>query len=177
VGLAGTGKSTVVKILAEQTGAETVYFGGQVIEEVERRGLRVTEYTEREVREELRSRLGMGAIAELSLPAIRLGLGRTGRVLVDGLYGYAEFRLLEDQFETVCILAVHASRPIRVDRLAMRPERPLSQIDIDSRDLREIEKLDKATPIALADFHIVNDDDLETLGLRLKALQAKIGFE
>ena len=52
VGLAGTGKSSVVQILYDLLRAPIVYFGGVVVSEVQRRGLEVTEATERQVREE-----------------------------------------------------------------------------------------------------------------------------
>ena len=51
VGLAGTGKSEVVRLITEKQAFTVVYFGGVVLEEVERRGLEVNQTNERTVRE------------------------------------------------------------------------------------------------------------------------------
>ena len=163
LGLSGTGKSEIATWLIEH-GYHRVYFGGIVVGEVQRRGWDVTPDNERIVREELREQHGMGAMATLSLPAIRDHLDRAERVVIDGLYSGAERDILVDAFgERMVTLAVHAPRRLRKERLAQREVRPLTGEEVDARDDFEVRNLDKAVPIVLADLHVVNDTDLASL--------------
>jgi dephospho-CoA kinase len=169
VGLAGTGKSSVVAILREVLEVPVVYFGGVVVAEVQRQSLPVTEATERRVREQLRSDLGMSAIAQLALEQIDSQLQEFGCVIIDGLYSYAEYELLQERyFNQVKLIAVHASKSQREKRLAKRKVRPLSAEEMHSRDLREVRTLDKATAIALADWHLVNNSTIDSLRHHVK---------
>ena len=164
VGLAGTGKSSVVAILHELLHVPIVYFGGVVVAEVQRRGLEVTEANERLVREELRQRHGMSAIAQLARVDIDAHLVEHNEIIIDGLYSYAEYELLSDWYpHMLSLIAVHSAKKLREERLAHRPNRPLTPAEIHSRDLREIRTLDKATAIALADHHIINNSTLDAL--------------
>jgi dephospho-CoA kinase len=142
-----------------------VYFGGLVIAEVQRRGLEVAEASERQVREELRANFGMHAVAVLAAKEIALLLASGHRtVIIDGIYSYAEHEYLRAEVGLrISSIAVHARREVREARLGVRSLRPLSPDQIRSRDLSEIRTLDKATPIVLADFHVVNDSTLELL--------------
>ena len=85
VGLSGTGKSVVTRRLVEAHGYRSVYFGGVVIGEVQRRGLPVRPDTERAVREELRETHGMAAMAVLMAPEIEALRAAGERVVIDGL--------------------------------------------------------------------------------------------
>lgn len=163
VGLAGTGKSTAVRIAEEFLAVRAIYFGGVVIQEVKRRGLSVTEENERTVREQLRRDLGMGAIATLASRDIKTQLEVSATCLVDGLYSWAEYEHIRQLGVPVHLVAVHAGRQLRETRLATRRVRPLSSEMVLDRDMREVQHLDKATPIALADRHIVNEGTLPTL--------------
>jgi dephospho-CoA kinase len=175
VGLAGTGKSSVVQMLRDILQAPLVYFGGVVVDEVKRRGLPVSETTERNVREELRSELGMSAIAQIAMPEIDRYLSAGTDLVIDGLYSYAEYEVLDGRYPgLISLIAVHAQRPLREVRLAARPDRPLSPAEIRSRDMREVRTLDKATAIALADWHIVNDSTLADLRARTQEIVGQI---
>jgi len=171
VGLAGTGKSSVVQMLRDIMQAPVVYFGGVVVDEVKRRGLPVSEATERSVREELRSERGMSAIAQIAMPEIDRYLSAGTDLVIDGLYSYAEYEVLDGRYPgLISLIAVHAQRPLREVRLAARPDRPLTPAEIRSRDMREVRTLDKATAIALADWHIVNDSTLAGLRARTQEI-------
>jgi dephospho-CoA kinase len=162
--MAGAGKSTVSRLVATM-GYERVYFGGFVVEEVARRGLPPGQSSEASIREQLREAHGMGAIAILAEPRLRELLDAGRSVVIDGLYSRAESRLLEQHFPLVH-LAVHASTWTRMRRMQGRAERPLTPDELEARDVREIELLDKAPPIATAQTHLVNDgpeDDLRAV--------------
>lgn len=170
VGLAGTGKSEVVRLITARRPCTAIYFGGVVIDEVERRGLEVNQTNERAVREELRATHGMAAMAVLSLAKIRAALDRGEDVLIDGLYSLAEYETLTEAGLPLVTIAVHADRNVRAERLANRPVRPLTRAEMDARDDAEIRKLDKAPPIVLADHHILNNGDLAALAERVATL-------
>lgn len=164
VGLAGTGKSTFVNYLATQTQWPTVYFGGQVLQEVRARGLEQTPDNERLVREDLRRIHGSAAMAKLALTDVDLDASRAWPLIIDGLYSDAELTFLRERLaDRLLVVAIHASFETRARRLANRPSRPLTAVEIRQRDRAEVEHINKAPPIALADKHFVNDGDLTAL--------------
>ena len=162
VGMAGSGKSEVAKVF-EKHGFKRVRFGDITDEEVRRRGLELNEENERLVRQALREEHGMAAYAKLNLPKID-ALLQSSDVVVDGLYSWEEYTLLKGKygggFHTV---AVWASPQTRYQRLAGRQIRPLTGEEAASRDIAEIENVNKGGPIAMANFTIVNDASLQDL--------------
>jgi dephospho-CoA kinase len=162
VGMAGSGKSEVAKIL-ERNGFLRIRFGDITDAEIRKRGLELNEANERYIREQLRKEHGMAAYAKLSLPEIDSRL-KSADVVVDGLYSWEEYTLLKSRYdEHFVAVAVHASPEIRYERLAKRPVRPLTREEAVSRDISEIEKTNKGGPIAMADFVIVNEASLGDL--------------
>jgi dephospho-CoA kinase len=174
VGMCGSGKSSVAGHLKGQ-GWPVVRFGEITMRELQRRGQPVSEANERLVREEFRARHGMDAYAQMLLPEIREHLSR-GPLVLDGLYSWSEYKyLLAHLRERLVVLAVTSSRPLRYARLAARPERPLSAEEALSRDIAEIETLEKGGPIAMADYTILNTGSLEALEAAVDGLIQSIG--
>ncbi|MDM8000136.1 MAG: AAA family ATPase [Dehalococcoidia bacterium] len=162
VGMAGSGKSEVAKVF-EKSGFAKVRFGDITDEEVRRRGLELNEENERLVRQELRVKHGMAAYAQLSVPKID-GLLQTGNAVVDGLYSWEEYLLMKERYgPRFSVVAVWASPRTRHQRLARRPVRPLTLEEAASRDIAEIQNLNKGGPIAMADFTIINESSLKDL--------------
>ena len=162
VGMAGSGKSEVARVF-ENSGFVRVRFGDITDEEVRKRGLELNEKNERYVREQLRKERGMSAYARLSLPKID-SLLKSADVVVDGLYSWEEYTLLKDRYGgRFTVVAVWASPRTRYQRLAKRPVRPLTHEEAASRDMAEIQELNKGGPIAMADFTITNESSLEAL--------------
>jgi len=168
VGMTGSGKSLVSDFLTSK-GYKFIRFGQITLDEVKRRGL-FGEAAEKEVREGFRKQLGMGAFAILNKPKID-DLLKEGSVVVDGLYSWSEYKFLKDTYgDMLKILAVIAPPKLRYDRLENRKEideqmrnRPTTRVESKSRDYAEIENIEKAGPIAMADITIINDgtrDDL-----------------
>lgn len=156
VGLAGSGKSTVCRHL-ESGGFGLVYFGGVVLAEVAKRGLERSQESERAVREELRAAEGMAVMATRSLPAIRSGIDAGTSVVIDGIYSVAEVDALGASLgKRLLTLAVHAPSALRAERMGNRDERGLSADELHRRDAAELQVLDKARPIVMADLHVVN---------------------
>lgn len=167
--MAGAGKSEVCDYLSSTHGFARVYFGQVVLDEVVASGMAPGPESERSVRERLRDEEGMAVMASRSLPRIRSAREQSRQVCIDGLYSGDEWRLLSDEVGLV-VIAVHCPRWLRKSRLERRPVRSLSGAELDQRDLSEVKRLDKATPIALADAHLINDRDLVSLHDRVDSL-------
>jgi dephospho-CoA kinase len=167
IGMCGSGKSEAVKFFVEK-GYQKVYFGGIVIQEVKQQGLDLNEENERRVREELRSEFGMGVMALQSLRKIQEYF-KEGDIVIDGLYSWAEFKIVKDKFgESFKLLTVYTTKSLRYKRLAERKVRPLNEQETISRDYSELEKLDKGAPIAFTDYLVTNDSTLEDLYKQLQ---------
>ncbi len=174
VGMAGAGKSEVSQILVVLHGFELVYFGQVVLDEIASRRLPPGPDSERLVREQLREEEGMAVMAVRSLPRIEAALAAGRAVCIDGLYSGAELDVLS-RTTGVITLAVHAPRWLRKRRLATRSGRPLTGAQVDERDIAEVLRIDKATPIALADLHVVNDATVAELQSVLGLLLGHLG--
>ena len=167
IGMCGSGKSEAVKFFTEH-GYKRVYFGEVVMNEMKRLGLEVNEQNERATRENLRKEFGMGAMAVKSLPIIEEFV-KHHNVVVESLYSWEEFKILKDKFgDAFNLLTIYTTKQLRYERLLKRPFRPLTIEESMSRDISEIEKLDKGGPIAFTDYLIMNDGSLEELNKHLE---------
>src|SRR4030042_1246168 len=162
VGMAGSGKSEVARVF-ERNGFKRIRFGDITDEESKRRGLNLNEENERNVRQQLRKEHGMAAYAKLNLPKMD-ALLKSSYVVVDGLYSWEEYTLLKSRYgDDFHVVAVWASPKTRYNRLAKRKIRPLTAEEAASRDVAELENINKGGPIAMADFTLINEASLEDL--------------
>ena len=162
VGMAGSGKSEVAKIF-EEKGFSRIRFGDITDIEIKKRTLEINEANERHIRELLRKELGMAAYAILNQPIIDKALKKTS-VVADGLYSWEEYLCFKAHyFNNFFVVSVYSSPKTRYSRLAERILRPLKIDEAVSRDKSEIENLNKGGPIAMADYTILNESDLESL--------------
>jgi dephospho-CoA kinase len=176
VGMPGAGKTLCAQHL-EQRGYAQFRFGSIVINEVLRRGWVINPENERIVREELRANEGMEAIAQRALPILKDLLHAGRSLVIDGLYGFGEYRLLHNELgATMRVVAIVSARHLRYQRLANRPDRPLSPAEAEARDHREIEYLEKGGPIAIADYTLLNDGESAELLAWLDRLTDQLGF-
>ena len=162
VGLTGSGKSTAVKYLTDKNYPK-VYFGGIILDEVKRRGLELTQENEQPVREELREKEGKDFIVNRIIKQIHdlIDAGQH-RIVADGLYTWTEYKVMKREFPgELTVVAVVAPKHLRKRRMAERTLRPLNSDQVDHRDWAEIENIEKGGPIAIADYYIHNDGDLE----------------
>lgn len=170
IGMCGSGKSEAVKFF-EEHGCRKVYFGSVVMDEMKSRGLEVNEQNERATRESLRKEFGMGAMAVKSLPKIE-DFYKEGNVVIESLYSWEEFKIIKEKFgDAFKLLTIYTTKGLRYSRLAKRPFRPLTAGESMSRDVSEIEKLDKGGPIAYTDYLVMNDGTLEELKEKLDSLK------
>lgn len=154
------------------------------MDELKKRNLPINEENERLIREELREKYGMAAFAILNLPKFNKMIQK-GNVIGDGLYSFAEYKILKEHFqEKLIVIAVYAPPEIRYARLANRKlnpsdptgrNRPLTREEAISRDYHEIEKSDKGGPIAMADYTIVNNKEYADLVKQVKEILNELG--
>jgi len=176
VGMPGSGKTLCAKHL-EARGFYQFRFGGIITDEVTRRGLPITPDNERDVREEFRRQDGMDAIAKRALPHLTAALETHNSIIIDGLYSFSEYKTLRPVLgEDMVLVAITCRRDLRYQRLAERPERPLTAAEAELRDYREIENLEKGGPIAIADYTLLNDSEPADLLAALDALLDQLGI-
>ena len=181
-GLTGSGKSVASDFFAEN-GYQFIRFGQAVLDEVMRRKLTINESNERKVREDLRKKYGMAAMAKLNLPNFKRLL-KKGNVIGDGLYSFEEYKLLRKEFKKRFVtIAIYAPPNVRYERLTKRKlsasdkaarHRPSTPEESESRDYEELENLNKGGTIALADYTILNTKDLKYFKKQLKEVLLKI---
>jgi dephospho-CoA kinase len=165
VGLTGSGKTTVVDYLTEK-GYPKVYFGGIFYEAMKEAGLTPGDWAvENPFRKEIRQKEGNDFIVNRAVKQIHsLVAAGQHRIIVDGLYSWTEYKVLKHEFPgELTVIATVSPQHLRKNRLANRPDRPLTAVEVDQRDWAEIENIEKGGPIAIADYFIMNDGDLETL--------------
>ena len=169
VGLCGAGKSVATEFF-ENKGFLKIRFGQITIDELNNNGLEINEKNERQVREQLRAKHGMAAYAILSIPKIEKALIEND-VVIDGLYSWSEYKVLKEKFNDLLkVICVFTPPKIRYHRLSIRKERPLTFEESKSRDYAEIENIEKAGPIAMADFLLDNSLAVDVMNTKLENL-------
>ncbi len=173
VGMPGAGKTVAADFFREK-GIPILRFGDQTDISLKELGLPRNEKNERFVRESLRKDLGMAAMAIKIEPRI-LEAAKTSNVIVlDGLYSWEEYNFLKRKFPEIQLLCIYAPPRIRYKRLSQRKVRPLTQAEASSRDIAELENLNKGGPIAIADYLLVNDSDEKAFRAQLELLYKKL---
>lgn len=159
VGMAGSGKSIATDYLQEQ-GWTKIYFGGAIYERMRQEKIEITPDSQKEFRENIRKKYGMGAVAILLQDQIEESY-KNGNTVLDGLYSWDEYKILKEKFpDTLKLICVCCDKKIRYERIGKRVDRPFNHDEIITRDLSEIENLAKGGPIAYADYYIFNNGDL-----------------
>lgn len=162
VGLAGSGKSTAVEYLTDKQYPK-VYFGGIIYKAMEDAGIEITWENQKDFREDIRKREGNDFVVKRVVNEIK-NLIEAGqhRIVLDGLYTWSEYKVLKREFPgEITVIAIVTPKHLRKQRLAKRPDRPMTSTEVDERDWTEIENLEKGGPIAIADYYIHNDGNFE----------------
>ncbi len=174
VGMCGSGKSVLCQYFCD-LGWQKVYFGGVTVSQLVKEGKQVNEANERAMRESLRQKYGMGAFAILLKEEIVQKLSQ-GNVVLDGLYSWAEYKILKELLgDQLLVVAVVTNSGIRKQRLATREFRPLTAEQVESRDISELENLDKGGPIAKADYFVLNNGAEDQLKQQFDHFMSQIG--
>jgi dephospho-CoA kinase len=94
---------------------------------------------------------------------------------VDGLYSWEEYLYLKEHYgDNFYVVGVWSSPQERYQRLGSRNIRPLTPVEAAGRDRAEIENLNKGGPIAMADFTILNDADINALKKQVERIVARL---
>jgi dephospho-CoA kinase len=177
VGLAGSGKSTAVDYVVNM-GYPKVYFGGVIYDAMKKAGIPIGETNEKKFREELRAKEGNDFVAQRIIKQVHdLSAAGQHRIVADGIYTWTEYRAMKHAFPgELTVVAVVSPRALRYHRLAHRAERAQDEQTSTSRDYAEIERLEKGGPIAIADYFIQNDGDVEHYHRQINEILAKLSF-
>jgi len=167
VGMPGAGKSVAAEFFKAK-GIPILRFGDQTDIGLKELGLEKNEINERMYREKIREELGMAAMAIKIEPRIIAASKTNNTIVLDGLYSWEEYVVLKKKFPMVQLLCIYASPKVRRERLKLRVVRPLSEEESRSRDIAEIENLNKGGPIAIADYLISNESDEGTFQKELE---------
>ena len=173
VGMCGSGKSVASEYLENNLGYKKVYFGGVTMKKLQEANLEINPENEKMMREKLRKELGMGAYAKVLLPEIK-ELLKDNNVVLDGLYSWTEYNILIEEIKELKLISIVADKNIRYERLTKREFRPLTNEEATKRDLSEIENIEKAPPIAYADYYILNNDSIDAYIERLNNILEEI---
>ena len=177
VGLTGSGKSAAVDHLSEK-GLPKVHFGNIFYDAMREAGIERTQKNENEFRVSIRKKEGDDFIVKRIIKQIHdlINAGQH-RVIADGLYSWTEYKAMKHEFPgELTVVAIVAPKRLRHQRLAVRSERPLTSTEATDRDWREIEDIQKGGPIAIADYFVINDGDIDKLTDQVDEVLKEIEF-
>jgi dephospho-CoA kinase len=165
-GMPGSGKSLVVKA-AQELGYDVVTMGDVIREETAKKGLELNPANVGKVMLELRAANGHNVIAEKCVPKIEHE--QNPKVIVDGIRSLVEANTFKSHFSKFVLIAVHAPPTLRFTRLSNRgrSDDPKTFDVFHERDMREL-GVGLGNAIALAEFLIINDNNIDTLKSRVK---------
>jgi len=177
VGLTGSGKSTAVEHFTDK-GYPRVYFGGIAYEMMAERGIPQGEQQEKDFRVQIRKTEGEDVYAKRIIDQIhRLADAGQHRIIVDGLYSWAEYKTLKHAFPgEMTTVALVAPKHLRYHRLETRSDRPQNPEVSQERDYNEIEDIQKGGPIAAADFYVTNNENVEHFYKQLDDIAEHVEF-
>jgi dephospho-CoA kinase len=179
VGMAGSGKGTCTTYLQDHYKWPVVHFGNMVYAEVQRRGLDNVK-DEKFVREDMRTQEGKAVIAKHAAREADEHFTQGENVVVlDGLYSWSELKYLSEKYgEALTVIAVATPRKVRYQRILARQDSHRKYANAEeimkTRDIPEIENLEKGGPIAYADYTILNNSTPEALIVQLNTVLKEV---
>jgi dephospho-CoA kinase len=172
VGLPASGKGEF-SLIARELGIPVVVMGDVIRRAVLEAGMKPTDENLGQMGNHLRAEEGMDAIASRCIPLIEEQISPL--VVVDGIRGSAEIRLLRDHFSDFYLIAITADFRTRLQRLRMRKRSDDSSLEEDLvlRDTREQAwGLDRA--LEEADCNLENQGDLAGFQDTVRALLTRL---
>ncbi len=177
VGLSGAGKSTAVEYLSDK-GYPKVYFGGVIYSAMTAAGIEITPESQTIFRETIRDKEGKDFVVKRIIKEIHdlIDVGQH-KIVADGIYSWTEYKAMKSEFPgELTVVGIVAPKRLRHHRLNIRPERPFTDKEASDRDWNEIENLEKGGPIAIADYYIINDGDVEKVYKELDKITEELDF-
>jgi dephospho-CoA kinase len=174
LGMPGSGKSEAIEYLIQKYDWPKIYFAQPTFDEMERRGMERTQANERLVREDLRNLHGEDFYAQEAVKKVE-AMADQPIILLESFYSAPEYRVFRDRYrDNFVTIAIHARPSVRHERLLHRPERPLSTKESEERDWAQLNRLSQGTPIALADYMVINEGSKEELQEKLNKVVGKL---
>lgn len=175
VGLAGSGKSEASDYFKSKN-QPVIAFGKIINEYVDKINLKHVEDNHKKIREDIRKKYGMAAMAILNEKKIRDSLGKNSIVIIDGLYSWEEYVYLKEKFPKVKVylLAIFADKHTRYSRASKRRYR--KELYGEERDINELIGTNKGPAIAFADFLIKNNFSKEEFHDKLDAVYRAVYY-
>ncbi len=173
VGMPGAGKTVSADFFRNKY-IPVLRFGDQTDIGLTELALPKNEENERLYREKLRKELGMAAYAIKIEPRIIEAAKKNNFIVLDGLYSWEEYIYLKKKFPQLKLLCIYSEPEVRYKRLSTRTVRPLTYSDAQARDYAELENLNKGGPIAITDYLIKNEDNIDKLYQELSQLFERI---
>lgn len=179
VGMPGAGKGTCTDYLERHYGWPIVHFGRMVYEEVQRRGLNNVK-DEKFVREDMRQKQGPAVLAIHAAERVQTYLDDGQPIIIlDGLYSWSEYKYLYNLYgEDLQVVAVLAPKRLRRERALLRKDshRTYTIEELITREIAEIENIEKGGPIAYADYFLVNDSTPDQMLGKLEGILRYMGI-
>lgn len=174
VGLPGAGKTEATEFFKSKE-VPTVHFG-QVTEEVKKRGLEHIESNTQSIRDELREKYGMEALAKLNKDAITNALDQKKIVVLENMHSFEEYEYLKEVFPhaKVVIIGLFAQKQTRYTRVKNRVDR--NKLYGEERDINELIKTNLGPTFGFADYMVINDGTKQDLYNQLEAIYREIYF-
>lgn len=166
-GMPGAGKSTFIEKGVE-LGCYSIRMGDLVIEEVERRGLPITDQNVGRIAQEMRVNYGkisgndgFGYWAVKTVERIKRDC-KNEFVLIDGTRGDREIKVFREEFSCFRVVGIYSPEGSRVERILNRGRKDdISSLEeLRERDRREL-SWGLGNVVALADIMLINDGSLE----------------
>ncbi len=175
VGLSGAGKTEAGNFLREK-GLSVVSFSNVINSYIDEHHMEHTEAVHKKLRMDFRKQYGMEAMAVLSKEKIQAIFKKEPFLVIEGLYSWEEYTYLHKHFPKVKVflVALHADKNVRYKRVAKRKYR--TGLAGEERDLHELIALNKAPPIAYADFLVMNNGSLKELHDKLEDVYRQVYF-
>lgn len=175
VGLAGSGKTEAAEYFKSKN-IPVVAFGKIINEYIDEHNLQHIENIHKKIREDIRKKYGMAAMAILNEKKIQEALGKNSIVVIDGLYSWEEYLYLKQKFSNVKIylLAIYADKHIRYTRASKRRYR--KELYGEKRDINELVGTNKGPAIAFADFLVKNNFSKEEFHDKLESVYRSVYF-
>jgi dephospho-CoA kinase len=160
-GYSGAGKTTAIEHLVSTCGADRIYVGQLVADEVAARGMAPGPESEKAVRKDLRKRVGMEGLAVLVAPAVSRSLTRGKPVIIDAICCLQEMDYYRRTFDqSASLVSIIASFDVRAIRVHSREEKRMTVEQLRERDDLENTFLRTDLAIRAATIAICNNGDL-----------------
>ncbi len=175
VGLPGSGKTEASKFFRHKR-LPVIHFGKVINDYVDENKLAHTEEVHKKIREDLRRRYGIQALAVLNEKNIKEALKMHKIIVIDGMRSWEEYMYLKQKFPKIriAIVGLYADKSVRYARLSKRAYR--SHLFGENRDINELLGTNMGPTLSFSDYLIKNNYSLKDFHDKLELVYRAIYF-